>query len=76
MSKRSNVYKPEHYARWRVEPITFIMQNELPYAEGNVVKYIMRWRYKNGLEDLLKARRYIDMIIEEEYPEHNFEAEK
>jgi Protein of unknwon function (DUF3310) len=61
------VYKPHHYAKYKVEPITFIMENDLPYAVGNVIKYVMRYRDKNGLEDLKKARRYIDMIIEKEY---------
>jgi len=61
------VYRPHHYAKYKVEPITFIMQNELPYAVGNVIKYVMRYKDKNGLEDLKKARRYIDMIIEQEY---------
>ena len=37
------------------------------FAEGNVVKYITRWRYKeNGIEDLYKAKQYIDMLIAKE----------
>jgi len=44
------------------------MENELPYAVGNVIKYVMRYKDKNGLEDLQKAKRYLDMIIEKEYP--------
>ena len=63
----SAVYQPHHYAKWPVEPITFILKNKLPYGVGNVIKYVMRYKDKNGLEDLLKARRYIDMIIEDEY---------
>lgn len=43
------------------------MENDLPYAVGNVIKYVMRYKDKNGLEDLKKARRYIDMIIEQDY---------
>jgi hypothetical protein len=66
--KSDNVYKPSHYTKYKIEPITFIMQNELPFAMGNVIKYVMRYKDKNGLEDLRKARRYIDMIIEQEYP--------
>lgn len=64
--KHDAVFRPDHYTRFKVEPVTFIMLNNLPYAEGNVIKYIMRWRYKNGMEDLLKARRMIDIIIEHE----------
>ena len=40
------------------------MENGLDFCEGCVVKYISRWRQKNGLDDLLKARHYIDFIIE------------
>ena len=63
------VYEPHHYAKWKVEPITFILQNDLPYGVGNVIKYVMRYKDKNGKQDLLKAKRYIDLIIENEYPE-------
>ena len=68
--KEENVYQPNHYAKWPVEPITFILQNDLPYGVGNVIKYVMRYKDKNGLEDLLKAKRYIDLIIENEYPDY------
>jgi hypothetical protein len=60
-----NVASPAHYARWPIEPIRFIMTNKLPYAVGNVIKYVMRYDAKNGLEDLRKARQYIDFLIEE-----------
>ena len=54
------VKKPPHYFRYKIEPITFIMQNEVPYAEANAIKYLMRWRYKHDtkdkqLQDLHKA---------------------
>ena len=62
-----NVKLPKHYAKWVIEPITFVMKNKLPFAEGNVIKYVMRFRDKNGLEDLMKARQYLDLLIEEEY---------
>ena len=62
---------PEHYSRWKFEPITFIMENNIPYAVGNVIKYVMRYDSKDGLKDLKKARRYIDMLIEQEYGKEN-----
>jgi hypothetical protein len=62
---------PNHYARWAIEPITFIMRNNIPYAAGNVIKYIMRFDDKDGLKDLKKARRYIDMMIEQTYGKEN-----
>jgi hypothetical protein len=60
-----NVTRPSHYTRWKLEPTTFIIENEVPFCEGNVIKYIMRWRFKNGIEDLQKAKRYIDILIEQ-----------
>lgn len=58
------VFRPHHYARFIIEPLTFINANKLPYNIGNVVKYVCRFDAKNGLEDLKKARRYIDIQIE------------
>ena len=62
---------PPHYFRFKIEPITFIMQNEIPYAEGNAIKYICRWRHKHKtkeeqLGDLKKAIQYINLLIEQE----------
>jgi hypothetical protein len=53
-----------HYSRLGIEPIQFIETNALGYHEGNVIKYISRWRNKNGLEDLNKAKWYIERLIE------------
>ncbi len=60
------VFRPDHYKRFTMEPFTFIMLNNLPFDVGNVIKYVMRAPYKNGIEDLKKARRVIDMMIEME----------
>ena len=49
------------------KPIDYIHDNQMGFAEGNVIKYITRWRYKeNGIEDLYKAKQYIDMLIAKE----------
>jgi hypothetical protein len=58
--------KPDHY-KSEIDVITFCMSNTLPFAEGNVIKYVVRHKKKNGKEDLLKAIEYINRIIEEEY---------
>jgi len=58
------VFRPAHYTKWTMEPITFLILNNVPYAEGNIIKYVMRWRDKNGIEDLKKAMRYLEMMIE------------
>jgi hypothetical protein len=57
------VMLPEHYARFKIEPIRFMMENDLPFWMGNVIKYVVRYDAKNGIEDLKKARRYLDMQI-------------
>lgn len=59
----------DHYRRMKIQPIDFITTNGLGFCEGNVVKYIARYKFKNGKEDLLKARHYIDLLIESEYPD-------
>ena len=57
---------PVHY-HFEIEPFDYIHDNDMGFAEGNVIKYITRWRYKeNGIEDLYKAKQYIDMLIAKE----------
>ena len=55
---------PKHYTDLKIEPIDFIEANELSFCIGNVVKYVSRYKRKNGLEDLKKARWYLDREIE------------
>ena len=57
-----------HYRQMKIQPSRFVIENELLYPEGCVIKYIIRHRSKNGKEDLLKAKHFIDMIIERDYP--------
>jgi hypothetical protein len=57
------VHQPPHYARWKLQPIEFISVNELPFWLANVIKYSCRYDAKNGLEDLYKARSYLEMEI-------------
>ena len=54
------------YAVMKIQPIEFILANELGFCEGNVIKYLCRYKRKNGLEDLKKARQYLDFLIEKE----------
>ena len=53
-----------HYKGKAIQPVQYIHANGIGYCEGNVIKYVSRWREKNGLQDLLKARHYIDLLIE------------
>ena len=67
----SKVYNKQiggsHYKHFKIQPSEFVIENELLYPEGCVIKYIIRHRLKNGKEDLLKAKHFIDMIIERDY---------
>lgn len=56
-----------HYKIYKIQPTEFIHSNSIPFIEGNVIKYVMRHKYKNGIEDLKKARHYIDLLIQYEY---------
>ena len=55
-----------HYKDMPIQVVEFCHANQIPYMEGSAIKYLCRWRKKNGLEDLRKARHYIDLIIEME----------
>ena len=60
------VNHPSHYTRGKIEVIDFIEDQQLPYHLGNVVKYVARAGYKGDkLEDLKKARWYLDRYINE-----------
>ena len=61
-----------HYSKFKVQPSKFINDNKLLFAEGNAIKYICRHTHKGGKQDLLKAKHYIDMIIERDYEEKKF----
>ena len=53
-----------HYKKQPIQPWDYIAANKLGYFEGNIVKYVSRWRDKGGVEDLRKARHYLDKLIE------------
>lgn len=56
-----------HYKDLKIQPIEFIHANNIPFCEANAIKYLCRHRNKNGKQDLLKARHYIDLLIKLEY---------
>ena len=66
------VNEPEHYARWKIEPITYIMRNGFEFWRGNIIKYASRAGYKmyegktqvqSEIIDLEKVQRYCQMRI-------------
>ena len=53
-----------HYKDKAIQPWDYIIANDLGYLEGNVVKYVSRWKNKNGIEDLKKAQHYLAKLLE------------
>lgn len=55
-----------HY-QMAIQPIDFIMENNIPFAEANAIKYVVRHRDKGGRQDIEKAIHYLELILEKEY---------
>jgi hypothetical protein len=53
-----------HYLEKKIQPWDYIVANRLGYLEGNIIKYVTRYKEKGGLEDLVKAAHYLDKLIE------------
>ena len=53
-----------HYVSKTIQPWDFIVANKLGYLEGNVIKYVSRYQEKGGLEDLRKAKHYLEKLLE------------
>ena len=53
----------DHY-RTEIQPWDFIIANDLGYLEGNIIKYVSRYKKKGGMADLLKAQHYLQKLIE------------
>ena len=53
-----------HYSKHKIQPWDYVAANDLGYFEGSIIKYITRWRDKGGVEDLKKARHFLDKLIE------------
>ena len=64
MSALQTQVSGNHYKDMKIQPVEFIHANGIPFIEGSVIKYVSRWRNKNGVDDLKKARHFIDLLIE------------
>ena len=67
----NNIYNqdstnPAHYKQGEIEVIDFILDQNMDYLTANVQKYISRWRFKDGIDDLRKARWFLDKLIEQQ----------
>lgn len=54
----------EHYKGMVIQPVEYIHRNGIPFVEGSIIKYVSRWKSKGGVEDLRKARHFIDLLIQ------------
>lgn len=59
----------DHYKKLSIQPAEYIISNGLGFPEGNVIKYVSRHYSKNGIEDLRKARHYLELLAELVYKE-------
>jgi len=53
-----------HYKKYKIQPVEFIVKNNIGFCEGNIIKYILRFKEKGGVQDLLKAKHYIELLID------------
>jgi len=63
-NKQDGVGTQTHYTAHGIEPIDYIVANQMNFLEGNVIKYVTRYKLKNGLEDLQKAQQYLTWLID------------
>lgn len=66
MSAFDQQYGGNHYKTMMIQPLEYALANNLGICEHAVIKYISRWRNKGGVEDLRKAKHYIEILIERE----------
>jgi hypothetical protein len=53
-----------HYLKYKIQPVEFIIKNNIGFVEGNIIKYVLRFKEKGGVQDLLKAKHYIELLID------------
>jgi len=63
---RESVTEPKHYQDFEISPLEYIVKNELDFMEGNIIKYVSRYQFKGGVNDLLKAKTYLEKLINRE----------
>lgn len=61
----------KHYKEMNIQPTDFIAANDIPFMEGNVIKYVCRHKFKNGKEDILKAIHYLNLLLEYKYSDES-----
>lgn len=66
MNPKNIITNPTHYTKWGIEPLDFAEQNDYNMHQYCILKYIHRYKYKNWVEDLKKARVFLDRLIKKE----------
>jgi len=61
-----DIISPDYYKRGNIEVTDFIIDQSMSFLEGNIVKYLVRYKEKSRIEDLRKARWYLEKLIEEQ----------
>jgi hypothetical protein len=61
-TKKTEQVGGDHYDL-PIQPIDYILANDIGFIEGNIIKYVTRYKRKNGMQDLLKAKHYLDILI-------------
>lgn len=61
----------DHYRKFKIQPTEFIHKNGIPFIEGCVIKYVVRWRDKNGIQDIDKAIHFLQLLKELENDSNN-----
>ena len=62
--KQEDTINPKHYLKYNITPTKYIIENKLDFLEGNVIKYVTRHKDKNREEDIKKAIRYLEIMLE------------
>ena len=67
-----------HYQKFAIQPTVFLQANQemIGWCEGNAIKYACRHKFKNGKQDIEKAIHYLQMVLEQDYPEEKECPEK
>lgn len=60
------INKPQHYTQGDIDVVDFINDQQMNFMEGNIIKYICRYKFKNGVEDLEKAKVYLNFLIKQQ----------
>ena len=64
MSANKKQVGGNHYLKYKIQPVEFIIKNNIGFVEGNIIKYVLRFKEKGGVQDLLKAKHYIELLID------------